>query len=68
MFDRTGRLAVSRPKTVIAAALALLIAAMVYGGHVADRLAGGGFWSASSESNVPQRFCRSDFTPASQTS
>ena len=61
MFDRTGRLAVSRPKTVIAAALALLIAAMVYGGHVADRLAGGGFWSASSESKraaalLSQRF------------
>ncbi len=61
MFDRTGRLAVSRPKTVIAAALALLIAAMAYGGHVADRLAGGGFWSASSESKhaaalLSQRF------------
>src|SRR5271165_739093 len=61
MFDRLGRLVVSQPKMVIAAALVLLIAAMAYGGHVADRLAGGGFWSASSESKhaaalLSQRF------------
>lgn len=61
MFDRLGRLVVSRPKTVIAVAMVLLIAAIGYGGHVADRLAGGGFWSASSESKhaaalLSQRF------------
>ena len=50
MLDRLARLAVTRPKTVVAVALVLLIAAAAYGSHVADRLAGGGFLSTSSES------------------
>jgi putative drug exporter of the RND superfamily len=61
MLDRLARLTVSRPKTVVVAALVLLIAAAAYGSHVADRLAGGGFLSASSESSraeelLSQRF------------
>jgi putative drug exporter of the RND superfamily len=61
MFDRLARLTVSRPKMVIAAALVLLIAAAGYGSDIADRLSGGGFWSASSESEqaaelLSQRF------------
>ena len=50
LLERLARVVISRPKTVLAAALVVLIAALLYGGHVADRLAGGGFWSASSES------------------
>jgi RND superfamily putative drug exporter len=61
MLDRLARLTVSRPKTVVVAALVLLIAAAAYGSHVADRLAGGGFLSAASESSraeelLSQRF------------
>ena len=61
VLDRLAQLSVSRPKTVVVAALVLLIAAAVYGSHVADRLAGGGFLSTSSESNraadlLSQRF------------
>jgi len=50
MLDRLARLAVIRPKTVVAAVLMLVIAAAAYGSHVADRLAGAGYLSASSES------------------
>ena len=61
MLEKIARLAVSRPKTVVAVALVLLITALAYGGQVADRLSGGGFWSASSESKhaatlLSQRF------------
>ena len=61
MLGRIARLAVSRPKTVDAVALVLLITAMAYGAQVADRLSGGGFWSESSESKhaaalLAQRF------------
>ena len=61
MLDRLARLAVTRPTTVVVAALVLLIAAAVYGSHVADRLDGGGFLSSSSESTraadlLSQRF------------
>ncbi len=38
MLNRSARLAVSRPKTVLVVALALLIAAFAYGNDVADRL------------------------------
>ena len=68
MLDRLARLAVTRPKTIVVVALVLLIAAAAYGSHVADRLAGGGFLSTSSESNRAPTCCRSDFTPASPTS
>ena len=50
MLERFARLAVAWPKTVVVVALALLIAALGYGHDVTDRLAGGGYWSASSES------------------
>jgi putative drug exporter of the RND superfamily len=61
MLDKIAQLAISRPKTVVAVALVLLITALAYGGQVADRLSGGGFWSASSESKhaaalLSQRF------------
>jgi RND superfamily putative drug exporter len=61
MFDRVARLAISRPKTVVVVALVLLIGAAAYGSNVADRLAGGGFLSASFESSraadlLSQRF------------
>jgi putative drug exporter of the RND superfamily len=61
MLNRTARLAVSRPRTVLLVALALLIAALAYGNHVADRLAGGGYLSEGSESGraaalLSQRF------------
>src|SRR5277367_6853921 len=61
MLDKIARLAVSRPKTVVAVALLMLITALAYGGQVADRLSGGGFWSESSESKraaalLSQRF------------
>ena len=50
MLDRLARLAVTRPKTIVAVALVLLIAAAAYGSHVADRLAGGLVLSTSYES------------------
>ena len=61
MLDKIARLAVSRPKTVVAVALLMLITALPYAGQAADRLSGGGFWSESSESKhaaalLAQRF------------
>ena len=61
MLEKIARLAVSRPKTIVAVALLIMITALAYGGQVADRLSGGGFWSASSESKraaalLSQRF------------
>jgi putative drug exporter of the RND superfamily len=50
MLDRLARLAVARPKTVLAATLVLMIAALGYGSGITERLSGGGFYSASSES------------------
>jgi RND superfamily putative drug exporter len=61
ILEKIARLAVSRPKTVIVVALAVLIAALAYGHNAADRLAGGGFAHPSSESRraaelLAQRF------------
>lgn len=61
MLDRLARLAVARPKTVLAATLILMIAALTYGSGINERLSGGGFYSTSSESQraaaaLEQRF------------
>src|SRR5262245_51547428 len=61
MLEKFARLAVSRPKTVVAVALAVLIAALAYGHNAAERLAGGGYTHPSSESTqaaelLSQRF------------
>lgn len=61
MLEKVARLAVTRPKSVLAAALVVLIAAMAYGHNVVDRLAGGGYWSPTAESRqaaelLSQRF------------
>jgi RND superfamily putative drug exporter len=61
MLDRLARLAVARPKTVLAATLVLMIAALGYGSGISERLSGGGFYSVSSESQraadlLEQRF------------
>src|SRR4051812_24467125 len=50
MLDRLARLAVARPKAVLAAALVLTVAALGYGAGISERLSGGGFYSVSSES------------------
>ena len=50
MLDRLAQLAVARPKAVLAATLVLMVAALAYGSGISDRLSGGGFYSASSES------------------
>jgi putative drug exporter of the RND superfamily len=50
MLDRLARLAVARPKAVLAATLVLMVAAFVYGSGISERLSGGGFYSVSSES------------------
>ena len=42
MLDKIAGLAVSRPKTVVAVALLMLITALPYAGQAADRLSGGG--------------------------
>ncbi|MCP9274020.1 MMPL family transporter [Mycolicibacterium arenosum] len=61
MLDRLARLAVARPKTVLAATLVLAVAALAYGSGITERLSGGGFYSVSSESQraaamLEQRF------------
>lgn len=61
MLDRLARLAVARPKTVLAATLVLMVAALAYGSGITQRLSGGGFYSVSSESQraaamLEQRF------------
>lgn len=61
MLDRLARLAVGRPKAVLAATLILMIAALAYGSGISERLAGGGFYNSSSESHraaaaLEQRF------------
>ena len=50
MLDRLARLAVARPKAVLAATLVLMVAALAYGSGITERLSGGGFYSVSSES------------------
>ncbi len=50
MLERLARLAVARPKAVLAATLVLMAAAFVYGSGISERLSGGGFYSVSSES------------------
>ncbi len=50
MLDRLARLAVGRPKDLLAATLVLMVAAFVYGSGISERLSGGGFYSVSSES------------------
>jgi putative drug exporter of the RND superfamily len=52
---------VTRPKTVLAATLMLMVAAFAYGSGISERLSGGGFYSVSSESQraaalLEQRF------------
>ncbi|WP_234794289.1 MMPL family transporter [Mycolicibacterium flavescens] len=61
MLERLARLAVTRPKTVLAATLVLMIAALGFGAGITERLAGGGFYSGSSEAQraaaaLEQRF------------
>jgi RND superfamily putative drug exporter len=61
MLDRLARLAVARPKAVLAATLVLMVAALWYGSAISERLSGGGFYSVSSESQraaalLEQRF------------
>ncbi len=61
MLNRLSRLAVTRPKAVLAATLVLMVAAVAYGSGISDRLSGGGFYSVSSESQraaalLEQRF------------
>src|SRR5262245_17552093 len=61
MLDRLARLAVARPKVVLAATLVLMIAALAYGSGITERLSGGGFYNNSSESQraaaaLEQRF------------
>jgi hypothetical protein len=50
MLNRLARLAVTRPKTLLAATLVLMVAAFVYGSGISERLSGGGLYSVSSES------------------
>ncbi|MGV0797944.1 MMPL family transporter, partial [Mycolicibacterium elephantis] len=50
MLERLARLAVARPRTVLVATLVLMCAAFGYGSDIGERLSGGGFYSASSES------------------
>ncbi|MFE6859769.1 MMPL family transporter [Nocardia sp. NPDC057668] len=45
-----ARLAVGRPRIVVAVALVLLVLAGVGGGSLQQRLSGGGFWNADAES------------------
>ncbi len=61
MLDRLARLAVTRPKMVLAVALVLMVAALGYGSGISERLSGGGFYSGNSESQraaalLEQRF------------
>jgi RND superfamily putative drug exporter len=61
MLERLARLAVARPKAVLAASLVLMVAALGYGAGISERLSGGGFYSVSSESQraaavLEQRF------------
>ena len=61
MLDRLARLAVARPKAVLAATLVLMVAALGCGSGISERLSGGGFYSTSSESQraaavLEQRF------------
>ena len=61
VLDRVARLAVARPKAVLAATLVLMVAALGFGVGITERLSGGGFYSASSESQraataLKQRF------------
>ncbi|WP_178360382.1 MMPL family transporter [Mycolicibacterium hippocampi] len=61
MLDRVARLAVARPKVILAATLVLMVAALGFGMGISERLAGGGFYSPSSESQraataLKQRF------------
>lgn len=49
MLEWLARLAVTRPKTVLAATSVLMFAALVYGSGISERLSGGGFYSGSSE-------------------
>lgn len=61
MLDRLARLAVARPRAVLAVTVVLVAAALAYGSGIAERLSGGGFYSVSSESQraaamLEQRF------------
>lgn len=61
MLERVARLAVARPKAVLAATLVLMFGAFAYGSGINERLSGGGFYSVSSESQraaalLEQRF------------
>jgi putative drug exporter of the RND superfamily len=61
MLERVARLAVARPKAVLAATLVLMVGAFAYGSGINERLSGGGFYSVSSESQraaalLEQRF------------
>lgn len=60
-LERLARLAVTRPKSVLATTLVLMIAAIGYGAGISERLSGGGFYGVSSESQraaalLEQRF------------
>jgi RND superfamily putative drug exporter len=61
MLAALARLAVARPKAVLAATLVLMVAAIPYGWGISDRLSGGGCYSVSCESQradalLEQRF------------
>ncbi|UFS98673.1 MMPL family transporter [Nocardia huaxiensis] len=57
-----ARLAVGRPKTVVAVILALLVLAGVGGASVQQRLSGGGFWNADAESARAARILAEKYT------
>ena len=61
MLERLARLAVARPKAVLAATLVLMAAAFVYGSGISERLSGGGFYSVSSESQRAAALAESHF-------
>lgn len=49
MLEWLARLAVTRPKAILAATCVLMIGALAYGAGISERLSGGGFYSGSSE-------------------
>jgi RND superfamily putative drug exporter len=50
MLERLARFTVARPKTVLSGALVLMMAALVYGSGITERLAGSSFYSDFAES------------------
>ena len=67
MLDRLARLAVARPKAVLAATLVLMVAALAYGSGISERLSGGGFYSVLPNRSAPLPCSSSVFTSANRT-